>query len=233
MDGFHPLPPTLGLMGPPPLPTHKTTDICTLEDPLVGTGVNLDEEERILTTPIFYTQRGSWHQNNHEGSTANLQRRAEAGADFSAGRWAQHPLWDAFLQGDALEKKLNEYSYKIGIKVPNDGLFYATKAQSRPQIIRVTGHDGASRIIDRGQAILSTNSGNVLGDIMTLLSLAAKERVTGLLDHSACLACEWRDYSSGRIPTEWKMVASASSQPTGTKSLKRELSFFPLNLLTC
>ena len=203
-----------------PIPTHKLTDIDILEDPLAGTSVNLDEEERILTTSIFYAQQGPLQQDNHEGSTVKLQRKAKVEADFSAGRWAQHPLWDAFLQGDTLVQKLDKCSHQNSIKMPNDGLFYASKAQSRPQITRVIGHDGASQII------------------ITLLSLAAKEQVTGLIDYSARLACERRDHSSGRIPTDWKMVASASpmpldeSQSAGTQSLKREL-FLWLNLLTC
>jgi hypothetical protein len=269
INGFHPMPPAPGSMGPPSRPADKATDIRTLEDPLAGTGVNLDEEERILTNPTYYTQQQgldasfgsqstsfgpssggnsfeppgpSGHQNGHEESTEDFQRRRQADADFRAGRWAQHPLWDAFLQGDALEKKVNKCSYENGINSPKDGLFYAMKAQSRPQTTRVTGHDGASQIINRGQTILSTESGDVLGDIMKLLSLATKERVTGLLDHSARLACERRDHSSGRIPTEWKTVAVASPAPvdepqpaggsTASKSLKREL-FLWLNLLMC
>lgn len=231
---LHPAPPPPGSMGPPSRPVDKATDIGTLEDPLAGTGVNLDEEERNLTNPTYFSsQQGlgasfgsqgtsfgprsggtsfdrpgsSGYQNDHEESPEDLQRRRQAEADFRAGRWAQHALWDAFLQGDALEKKLNKCSYENGIKSPKDGLFYATKGQIRPQTTRVIGHDGASQIIDRGQTILSTESGDVLGDIMKLLSLATKDRVTGLLDHAGRLACERRDHSAGRIPTEWKTVA--------------------------
>ncbi len=233
-------PPAPGSMGPPSRPADKATDIRTLEDPLAGTGVNLDEEERNLTNSTYYSQQkgpnasfgsqrtsfgpgsggssferpgSSGHQNGHEETTEELQRRKQAEANFRAGRWAQHPLWDAFLQGDPLEKKLNKCSYENGIKSPKDGLFYATTGQTRPQTTRVTGHDGASQIIDRGQTILSTESGDVLGDIMKLVSLATKDRITGLLDHSARLACERRDHSAGRVPTEWKTVAITSPAP--------------------
>jgi hypothetical protein len=247
-------------MGPPSRPVDKATDIRTLEDPLAGTGVNLDEEERNLTSSTYYSQQQhgtnaslgsqatsfgpssgstsferpglSDYQNGHEESLEELQRRSQAEADFRAGRWAQHPLWDAFLQGDPLEKKLNRCSYENGIKSPKDGLFYATKGQTRPQTTRVTGHDGASQIIDRGQTILSTESGDILGDIMKLITLATKDRVTGLLDHSARLACERRDHSAGRIPTEWKSVAvippapptgsHSAASPAASTSLKRE-----------
>lgn len=259
VNGFHSAPPAPGSMGPPSRPADKATDIRTLEDPLAGTGVNLDEEERALTNNAYFSQQqgpnssfgsqgnsfgpssnGSSFErpgssgllNGHEESPEDVQRRRQAEANFRAGRWAQHPLWDAFLQGDPLEKKLNKCSYENGIKSPKDGLFYATKAQARPQTTRVTGHDGASQIIDRGQTILSTESGDVLGDIMKLVSLATRERITGLLDHSARLACERRDHSAGRIPTEWKTVGITPPSPTtisqsagdaaASTSLKRE-----------
>jgi hypothetical protein len=260
VNGFHPAPSAPGSMGPPSRPADKATDIRTLEDPLAGTGVNLDEEERNLISSSFYSQHGAntsfsshgtsfgqgsggssferpgsgGYQNGHEETPEELQRRKQAEADFRAARWAQHPLWDAFLQGDPLEKKLNKCAYENGIKSPKDGLFYATKGQTRPQTTRVTGHDGASQIIDRGQTILSTESGDVLGDIMKIISLATKDRVTGLLDHSARLASERRDRSTGRIPNEWKTVAitppalptlpQSAGSTVASKSLKREHS---------
>ena len=268
VNGFHPAPAAPaapGSMGPPSRPADKATDIRTLEDPLAGTGVNLDEEERNLTNAAYFSQQNgpttsfgsqgtsfgpssggtsferpgsSGYSNGREEDPGDVQRRIQAETDFRAGRWAQHPLWDAFLQGDPLEKKLNKNSYENGIKSPKDGLFYATKGQTRPQTTRVIGHDEASQIIDRGQTILSTESGDVLGDMMKLICLATKDRVTGLLDHSARLACERRDHSNGRIPTEWKMLAITSpapptiSQPAGSPggstSLKSECTRAPI-----
>lgn len=245
-NGFYGAPAAPGSMGPPSRPADKATDIRTLEDPLAGTGVNLDEEERNLTSSTFYSQQqgantsfgsqgttfgpgsgagsferpgSSGYQNGNEENAEDMQRRRQAEADFSAGRWAQHPLWDAFLQGDSLGRRLDKWSYENGIKSPKDGLFYATKAQTRPQTTRVTGHDGASQIIDRGQTIISTESGDVLGDIMKLVSLATRDRITGLLDHSARLACERRDHSAGRVPTDWKAVAiTPPAPPVGSQS---------------
>lgn len=259
MNGFHPAPIAPGSMGPPSRPADKATDIRSLEDPLAGTGVNLDEEERNLTNSTYYSQqqganvsfdsqgsgfgpssasvsferpRSGGYVNGHDETPEELQRKTESEANFRAARWAQHPLWDAFLQGDPLEKKLNKCAHENGIKSPKDGLFYATKSQTRPQTTRVTGQDGASQIIDRGQTILSTDSGDALGDVMKLIILATKDRITGLLDHSGRLACERRDHSTGRIPLEWKtaaitpsaplVVPQSAGTPTVTTSLKSE-----------
>lgn len=135
-----------------------------------------------------------------------IERRKENQANWQAGRHSQHPLWQMFLAGDPLERKLNERSYENNIKSSKEGLFYATKG-GPPQRTRVNGLDGASQIIDQGETILGTNQGDLLSDIMKLISLAAKERVTGILDQSARLAQERRDHSKGRVPTEWKSVA--------------------------
>jgi hypothetical protein len=43
---------------------------------------------------------------------------------------------------------------------------------------------------------------------MKLVSLAAKERVAGVLDASARLARERRIHSKGLVPDEWKPVAA-------------------------
>lgn len=253
-------------MGPPSRPVDKATDIRTLEDPLAGTGVNLDEEERNLTNSTFYSQQNapsvafgsqgfatssrgnglsfpgsSGHQNGYEESAEELQQRKQDERDFRAGRWAQHSLWDAFLQGDPVQSRLDKLAYQNGIESPKEGLFYATKGQRRPQTTRVVGHDDSSQIIDRGQTILSTESGDILSDMMKLIILATKDRITGLVDHSARLACERRYHSAGRIPTQWKTLAitprasppgsGPAKSPEGAQSLKRE--FFFIHTFDC
>ena len=143
-----------------------------------------------------------------------IEARRRTEANFKAAKEHQHPMWNLFLQGDPLEKKLNDKCYENGIKAPKDGLFYATKSANRPpQTTQVNGRDGASRIINQGQTILSTQSGETLIDIMNLLALATKERVTGILDLSARLAQERKAHSTGRIPTEWEAVAVPVQTP--------------------
>ena len=268
-----PAPP--GSMGPPSRPVDKATDIRTLEDPLAGTGVNIDDEERNLTATAYpsfghstpnssflshstsfgtsstsesldrpssagrqdsissYGPNGYQVQSSTDQlTTEEIERRKENQADWQAARHRQHALWQMFLQGDPLERLLNQKCYEHGIKSPKDGLYYATKGIDRPpQRTRVVGLDGASQIIDQGQTILSTQSGDTLGDLMKLISLAAKDRMTGIVDLSGRLAQERRDHSDGRVPTGWKSVAAVptatspgperASSPVSAPSLKR------------
>ena len=238
-----------GSMGPPSRPVEKATDIRTLEDPLAGTGVNIDDEERNLTaatTPQYGQPAATFSFQSHrpgvgvdpitstrgrhdpgvhqdlgpeyvsnvssppeEVTPEEATRQKESAAHWEAAKHAQHALWNMFLLGDPLQKKLNERSYEHGIKSPQDGLYFATKGPNHPpQRTQVNGLDGARKIIDQGETILSTVSGDHLGDIMKLLSLACKERVTGLVDLSARLSQERRTHSQGRVPSEWKSVAA-------------------------
>lgn len=138
-----------------------------------------------------------------------MQKRKENQANWDAGRHSQHPLWKMFLAGDPLERRLNERAYEQGIKSPKEGLYYATKGIDRPpQRTLVNGLDGAAQIIDQGETILHSKEGGILGDVLKLISLAAKERMTGLIDLSARLAQERRDHSKGRVPTEWEPIAA-------------------------
>jgi hypothetical protein len=161
-----------------------------------------------------------------------IQRRKENQANWDAARHSQHGLWKMFLAGDPLERRLNDRAYEQGVKTPKDGLYYATKGIDRPpQRTLVNGLDGASQIIDQGETIIHSREGQTLGDVLKLISLAAKERMTGLVDLSARLAQERRDHSKGRVPTEWKSVAAVpatsstgeeiATGPAAAPSLKR------------
>jgi hypothetical protein len=147
---------------------------------------------------------------------AEIQRRKENQANWEAARHSQHGLWKMFLAGDPLERRLNDRAYDQGVKTPKDGLYYATKGIDRPpQRTLVNGLDGASQIIDQGETIIHSREGQMLGDILKLISLAAKERMTGLVDLSARLAQERRNHSKGIVPVEWRSVAAAPA-PSST-----------------
>jgi len=245
--------PPLGLMGPPSRPAdknsaEKVTDVRSLEDTLSGTGVNIDEEERNLTSQSFlgstqgssFTARnsglgaGSAHGSFEEYRPSSspdlamsgygiqaeteqptpeeLQKQSENQLDWQAAKPRQNPLWQMFLSGDPLLNRISRSCYEYNLEEPKAGLYYAT--QNRPfQRTRVNGYDGAFQVIDKGETILSTQSGQVLGDIMKLLALSTKERVTGVLDCAARLSRERREHSMGHVPTEWKAVAA--TLPTG------------------
>lgn len=252
-------------MAPPQRPAERTKDDENYEDVLAGTGINVEEEERNLARPDYYShnsfqnsypnrqnnfghqpppfglmapngviprpQAGTAHVGLPEPSPEEKQQRIEARADWDAARRSQNPLWDMFLYGGTLNDRIRKISLRERLLDPQSGVLVNTQRTGPPPIARVNGLEGATRVIDRGQAILdSENKGQRLSEIMKLICLATKTRMTGLLSASARLSMERRQHSQGRVPTEWEDVAvlpRASSVPAattgeGTPSLKRE-----------
>jgi hypothetical protein len=236
-NGFPPTqgPSRSGIMGPPSLPANKGTDISSLQDSLSGTGVNIDEEDRRLTSTDFYghptpnssfspqTSFGphddgrngsmSYHNRGHETpqlSQEELQRRREAQENWEESRKAQHPLWKMFLYGENLNSRLKKHCEEANLAPPQNGLYIAAKGQA-PQTTRVSGLDNAQRIVNKGEPILKSGEGDSLGDILKTICLGAQERLTGIVDLSARLALERKQHSAGKVPTEWKDLAIQSA----------------------
>ena len=269
-NGLLPSVPRPGSMPPPQRPADRNKDDDNYEDVLTGTGVNVEEEERNLSRPDYYShnsfqnqypnRQGTFdYQNNshmatngivhqpHDGqqhqpipdpSPEERQRRIEARADWEAARFSQNPLWDMFLYGGNLNDKIRKISNRERLLDPQSGVLINTQKTGPPPVARVNGLEGATRIIDRGQAILdSQNKGQRLSEIMSLVCLATKTRLTGLMNASARLSIERRQHSKGIVPAEWEDVAVAPRatseaaetgvETTATPSLKREFRSRP------
>ena len=254
MNGSFSPPAPPGTMGPPSRPADKATDIRTIEDSLAGTGVNIDDEERALTTfgsfpqsqgtsfqSSFGTSQGSFDgrplvngpqigrpMQNGISPTPDKEENIKLEVDkanYLAGARRQYELSDPFLYGDAVEKRLNTHAYEHGIKSPKEGLFHARKDPNKPlQKMQVQAPDGTIRVIDQGQTILSTENGITLSNLMDLISLATKARMTGILDLAARLGKERKEFANGRIPDEWKDVAQPlerAASPAAAPGMKR------------
>ncbi|EXJ83509.1 hypothetical protein A1O1_07132 [Capronia coronata CBS 617.96] len=269
INGPTPPAPRTGLMPPPQRPSDKAED-RNYEDILSGTGINIEEEARMLVRPDYYGgstpqtplqsqsanfdyQNNSFSRPGSSGGTPNVQRdqidgpsqpqeyqptaeeskqREEARADWEASRHSQHPLWDLFLLGGALNERIRNISITEHLIDPQSGVLVNTQKHAPPPTVRVNGLEGASRVIDRGQAILDTGQkGERLSDIMKVISLATKARMTGLVNAAARMAQERQQHSKGKVPDGWQDIAVVSkpaidapegaSSPSGGSSLKR------------
>lgn len=259
-----------GLMPPPQRPPDK--EDRNYEDILMGTGINIEEESRLLVQNDYFGasstsqtakpgsfqfQGNSFSRPGSSGGTGTpqpgqadgqnqvqerqpseeeLKHRIEERADWEASRQSQNPLWDMFLLGGALNERIRNLSIAEHLVDPQSGVLVNTQKHMPPPVVRVNGLEGASRIIDQGQAILDTGQkGERLSDIMKMISLATKYRMTGLLSSSSRFAKERKEHSAGKIPDEWQDIAiqpkpandglEEAPSPTGSSSLKRECSF--------
>lgn len=225
-------------MGPPSRPFDRDIDTGHgFDEAIAGTGVNLEEEQANLMSSsqpqdslsasfnfgannnnIGMSFGSSFNGSNRTDGLPDVspepqlfggsgQDRAEAEEDWKAGSRRQHHIVDLFLEGQDLEKKIQQIAYEQKLSTTRDGLFYATQGRP-PQRTQVVAPDGSAEVIDRGQTILSSEKGSPLVPLMTLVSLACKDRITGLLDRASRLAFERRNFSMGRVPHEWQNIAA-------------------------
>ncbi|KEF57126.1 uncharacterized protein A1O9_07316 [Exophiala aquamarina CBS 119918] len=272
VNGAAPPVPRPGLMAPPQRPPDKTAD-NNYEDILSGTGINIEEEARMLVRPDYYNNPtpqtplqsrpggldsrqnsfteaspggdvlggsqqlgdGPPQTQGYQPTAEEVQQREEGRQDWEAARHSQHPLWDMFLQGGALNERIRNISISEHLVDPQSGVLVNTQKVGPPPTVRVNGLEGASRVIDKGQAILDTGQkGERLSEIMKVISLAAKARLSGLVSASSRMSLERLEHSKGRIPEDWKDIAVAARpmidlpesalSPTGSTGLKRTFS---------
>ncbi|RMZ79036.1 hypothetical protein DV737_g3577, partial [Chaetothyriales sp. CBS 132003] len=185
--------------------------------PVTGNSVGAGASN--VTAPPGASGRGGQQANGHEAEAAipeptaeERQERLEARADWEASRHRQFPLWDMFLYGGPLNDRIREKSQQERLHDPQAGVLVNTQRTGPPPRARVNGFEGATREIDKGQAILDSGAkGERLREIMSIISLATKTRLTGLLNASARLASERREHSKGQAPAEWAGLAVAST----------------------
>jgi len=222
-------------MAPPQRPAERQQEDKNFTDVLSGTGINIEEEAQNLTRSNFYSQgpqQSFQYQNNsfsqgsglgpYDGQTngdggrdgfppvseEEQAQRTRERSDWEASRHAQNPLWDMFLYGGNLNDKVRQTSHNEHLQDPQMGVMVNTQRHAPPPIVRVNGLEGASRVIDRGQSFLDTSAkGERLSEILKLVSLATKSRMTGLLSASARLSHERCQNSKGKIPEDWADIA--------------------------
>ena len=164
-----------------------------------------------------------------------LLARKHERADWEEARHAQHELWDPFLFGGTLNDKIKGIAHRSNLVEPQSGVLVNTQKNQPPPVVRVNGQEGATRIIKDGQSILDTREkAERLNELVKLLSLAAKSRVTGLVQTAARIANERRQHAQGRIPEDWADIAvrpkptedESVSSPGPSIGTKRELMLF-------
>ena len=238
-----------GTMGPPSRPDDKPTDINELEDVLMGSGVDLKEEEAALLNS--YRQAGQQRQ-----ETGHISNAAGFGQSYSvprenfysqnvpggrntfygAGSFNQRPspyqsteamlasdrkqaerrkaaiqsyhLNDSFLFTGSLYRRIVKQAQGMQAKLPpHDSVL---QRQSRPDMppteLTVSGPDKNEVLkVVKGQELLCMNSPYV--ELLSLLSLAAEERIRGLVEDAATLAKGRRIGSHGVVPADLASLA--------------------------
>ncbi len=243
-------PPPAGNMGPPSRPAvDKPTDMNELSDVLLGSGVDLREEEAALLNRhnTSYSQPdasfAAYPSNSFDSFGSNTARpdrynvlsqnlpgdrnsfygagtfnqpaapylpvaqQAETEKQAAIRRKAeqrQYHLNDPFLYAGCVQKRLSKQSHAQQVAIPSFGVF--NPKSSQPVQVAVAGPDKHERILSlTGQDLLYHDV--PLTEILTLLSLAAEERLHTLVEDAAALAKGRRVGSHGVVPADLTELA--------------------------
>ena len=244
-------PPPAGNMGPPSRPAaDKPTDMNELSDVLLGSGVDLREEEAALLSRhnTSYQQQpdasfisnlsnsfDSFGSNNSGPDRYNVlsqnvpgdrnsfygagtfnqpaaqylpvAQRAESEKQAAIQRKAeqrQYHLNNPFLYAGCVQKRLSKQSHAQQVAIPSFGVLQSKSSQ--PVQVAVAGPDKHERIVSlTGQDLLWQDA--PLTEILTLLSLAAEERLRTLVEDAAALAKGRRIGSHGVVPDDLAELA--------------------------
>ena len=240
--------PQNGAMGPPSRPTDKPTDMNELSDVLVGSGIDLKEEEAALigrfnlpsqrqaVAPTFGTSANtgaplSYNTFNVLSQSVTSDRSGSYGtAAFSQQAVGHQPTENSAEseQKRAIRRRAEKIQHHATDPFLMTGwvqqrLWHAVKregiAKSNPGMAKFAHHaTGMNDISNPGldmNGLLSTSKGQdsfshdaPLMEFFTLISLATKERLRGLVEEAATLAKGRRMGSHGEVPSEFTELAA-------------------------
>jgi hypothetical protein len=158
---------------------------------------------------------------SQEQHQAELVRKHEL-ASRAFAEAAQAPLTDPFLFANVLRHRITKRAYENGVKVNLEGLF--DKIPETPQNVTrttMTGPNGESIEHISADSLLNQNASFV--EVLSLISLAAHERVRAVLEDSLAMKEIRQKTSHGTVPHD--MAALAVSNPS-TKTV----NVGPLNI---
>jgi hypothetical protein len=140
----------------------------------------------------------------------------------------QQHLNDPFLHTgyvrDKLQRKTLEYQVRLDIKGYYDQATPKPPPQTpqNPQATTMVGADGTGVIVAKSTGTIE--HGAPLVDLLSLLSLAANERLRGLLEDAHAISRARQFGSQGVVPPEWAGIAEGSGKPQPTEARSQSLT---------
>ncbi|KAF2749385.1 hypothetical protein M011DRAFT_465815 [Sporormia fimetaria CBS 119925] len=136
---------------------------------------------------------------------------------------AQAPLTDPFLLAGNVRQRIAQRAYQNGINVNLEGVF--DRIPENPQHVKRSGVAGAN-----GEAVVSLHADSLLTatapfvELLSLITLAAEERVRTVLEDAFALAQSRQHTSEGIVPPSLADVATATGTIKETTAVQTNLS---------
>lgn len=217
-------PPVATSMGPPSRPVDKPTDINDLGDVLVGSGIDLREEEAAMYRSMpeqparpypfprdhYYSPHvpgdrssfygaGTFNQAPYQSSESIIEAEKKR-AVRRREEIRQYHLNQPFLLTGNLRRRFDREKNKNHVRFDDSGL-WTPRAPMAPREYHIVGPDGnhVLRLLHQ-QDILQKDT--TLAEILALISLATEERLRVLIEDAALLARERKSGSLGMVPPD-------------------------------
>lgn len=250
----------MGTMGPPSRPSDKPTDMNELSDVLLGSGVDLREEEAALTNrhhaqqqhdssfgsqlSTSFNSAGSGnppnvnlaprfdynhYSYNYPGSKGSFYgagafnqpavpaeppearaRREREKAERRKAESKQYHMNKPFILTGAAQKRI-ERQLKAHHLNTNINGHYKPASNKKPTRILVSGPDKNEHLEVLTDQHLVTNDSPWV-ELITLLSLAAQDRIRGHIEDAAAIAKSRRIGSHGVVPADLQDLAVGSGK---------------------
>ncbi|CAI6336436.1 unnamed protein product [Periconia digitata] len=147
---------------------------------------------------------------SEEQQQGELLRKHEQAAR-ALNQSAEQPLHDPFLMANALRHRMAKRAYDQGVSVSLEGLF--DKIPEAPREVSRTalpGSDGEAIVVLQANSIL--NRDTPLVELISLVSLAAQERIRTVLEDAFALSQGRQNTSTGIVPPSFADIAVANGE---------------------
>ena len=229
---------------------EKGTNVEDLSDVLALAGVDVKDEESALTQYNLHSSQSFSSSTATPGQSfgANYGQLPPGAGPFSQATQTEQSVEDEvyrkhktaaralaenqvkelnspFLQANSVRRRLQGKAWEMGVKVNVDGLFDPIKAET-PRPATVTGmvdHDQKTGIVSVSQpSLLEENSS--FAEMLSLLSLAANERIRGLLEDAFRLSRGRQISAEGVVAPGFESLATGNGVPKTTTAIPQTVT---------
>lgn len=200
----------------------KDSNPNTLADVITGSGIDIQREEEALLHS-YHSQGSSttsangsfqWSQQRNHGAyqgTGPLSqamtkeeqeeefREKQANVAHILAEASSVPLTDPFLLAAGVRGRMSKKVYENGVKLDLDGLFDKIPNAVQSVTRREMSGSGGEAVVEL-QATSLLNNGAPLVDLVSLISLAAEERIRTVIEDAFALAQGRRNTANGVVP---------------------------------
>lgn len=194
----------------------------------MGQPAYFDSQTRIMANNVpgsrdsFYGG-GTLNQHATAFSPVSLQAESEARARVAKRAQAerkQHHLNEPFLLPGVMVRKINKAGDTTQVRPPMEGVFMPTPGNITRLLVQ--GPEGQEKLaLLTHEPILALQSG--MGDILTLLSFAARDRIRSVLEDSASIAYQRKMTGSGVVPPDFLDIVKGVGAAKETTALPAPL----------